>query len=94
MTLKVELTPVLEQRLVQEADRRGIPAATLALELLTKHLPAKDRQGELRSLLQSWMDEGDAEEQRETGESLLRSLDEDRLSDRKLFPPELKGVTW
>lgn len=67
----------------QEADR-----------LLTEHPPAKDQKGELRSLLQSWMNEGDAEEQRETGGSLLRSLDEDRLSDRKLFPPELKGVTW
>ena len=25
---------------------------------------------------------------------LVRVLDEDRLSDRPLFPPELKGVTW
>jgi hypothetical protein len=24
----------------------------------------------------------------------VRVLDEDRLSDRKLFPPELKGQTW
>lgn len=37
-------------------------------------------------LLQSWIDEGDAEEQRETGEYLMQALDEDRLSDRKLFP--------
>ena len=29
-----------------------------------------------------------------TGEYLIRALDEDRLSDRPLFPPELKGVTW
>jgi hypothetical protein len=36
-------------------------------------------------LLQSWID-GDAEEQRETGEYLMSALDEDRLSDRKLFP--------
>ena len=36
-------------------------------------------------LLRSWRD-GDEEEQRETLEYLQRVLDEDRLSDRKLFP--------
>lgn len=61
---------------------------------MNEHLPAKGRQTELVSLLRAWIEEGDAEEQRETGEHLIRTLDEDRLSDRKLFPPELKGVTW
>ena len=39
-------------------------------------------------LLRSWREvEGeDAEEQRETGEFLMKALDEDRWSDRKLFP--------
>jgi excisionase family DNA binding protein len=37
-------------------------------------------------LLRSWREEGDEEEQRETGEYLMKVLDEDRLSDRKLFP--------
>ena len=46
------------------------------------------------TLLQSWIDEGNPEEQQETGEYLIRALDEDRLADRPLFPPELKGVTW
>jgi len=46
------------------------------------------------TLLQAWIAVGDPEEQRGTGEYLVRVLDEDRLSDRKLFPPELKGVTW
>ena len=45
-------------------------------------------------MLQSWLDAEDVEEQRETGDYLVRALDEDRLSDRRLFPPELKGVTW
>lgn len=52
------------------------------------------RQAELSSLLQSWITGGDADEQRETGEYLIRALDEDRLSGRRLFPPELKGVSW
>ncbi|MEO1558612.1 MAG: hypothetical protein AAFS12_02920, partial [Cyanobacteria bacterium J06632_19] len=25
---------------------------------------------------------------------LIKALDEDRLSERKLFPPEMKGVSW
>ena len=45
-------------------------------------------------MLQTWIDEDDAGEQQETGEYLIRVLDEDRLSERKLFPPELKGVSW
>jgi hypothetical protein len=94
MTLKIDLTPELELRLAREADRRGVPADRLTIELLEEHLPAEGRQIELRSVLRSWIEEGDAEEQRATGEYLIQSLDEDRLSDRKLFPPELKGVTW
>ena len=45
-------------------------------------------------LLQSWIDTDDPAEQQETGEALLEGLDENRLSDRPLFPPELKGKTW
>ncbi len=45
-------------------------------------------------LLQSWIDQGDAEEQKETGEYLIRVFDKDRLADRRLFPGELKGITW
>ena len=48
----------------------------------------------LVQLVQSWIDEGDADEQRETLEYLIQALDEDRLSDRKLFPKELKGKSW
>jgi hypothetical protein len=94
MTLTLELTPDLEQRLTREAEKRGLPAEEYTLELLRQHLPADDRRAELMVILRSWTEEGDAEEQRETGEYLIQALDEDRLSDRKLFPPELKGVTW
>jgi hypothetical protein len=40
----------------------------------------------LLQLLESWVQEGDAEEQRETWEFLKQALDEDRFSDRRLFP--------
>ena len=65
-----------------------------ALDLRDKHLPPQERSAELVSLLQSWIDHGDSAEQCATGSYLVRTLDEDRLSDRKLFPAELKGVTW
>jgi hypothetical protein len=94
MTLTLELTPDLEQRLTREAEKRGLPTEEYTLELLRQHLPSDDRRAELMTILRSWTEEGDAEEQRETGEYLIQALDEDRLSDRKLFPSELKGVTW
>jgi hypothetical protein len=37
-------------------------------------------------LLRSWREEGDEQEQRETWEFLEKTLDEDRLSNRPLFP--------
>lgn len=55
---------------------------------------AKHPREELIALLQSWIEEGDAREQKETGEYLIETLDKDRLSDRRLFPQELKGATW
>lgn len=94
MTLTLHLPPDLEQRLTQEAHRQGRSLDDYTLELLSKSLPPQDHRTELVTLLQTWIDEEDPEEQRETGEYLIRALDEDRLSDRSLFPPELKGVTW
>jgi hypothetical protein len=94
MTLTLNLSQDLEERLQHEAERQGLPAAALTLQLLDRHLPSKGLQEELAKLLQSWIVEGNTQEQRQTGEYLVRSLDEDRLSDRRLFPPELKGVTW
>lgn len=40
----------------------------------------------LIALLDEWLADPDAEEQKETWEFLRKALDEDRLSDRKLFP--------
>jgi hypothetical protein len=94
MTLTLHLPPELEQRLIQEAERQGLAPDAYTLQLLAKSLPPVERRGEVLKLLQSWMDEGDAEEQLETGEYLIRALDEDRRAERPLFPPDLKGVTW
>jgi len=94
MTLTLKLTQELEERLKQEASREGKPVEAYALELIGRHLRPDGQQVDLASLLESWITEGDAKEQRSTGDFLVRALDEDRPSDRPLFPPELKGITW
>ncbi len=94
MTLTLNLSPELEQYLLQEANQHGLSVEALALQLLTNSILLKQRQTEAVNLLQSWLDSEDEEEQQETGQYLVQNLDDDRLSDRKLFPPELKGITW
>jgi hypothetical protein len=94
MTLTLHLPQDLEYRLAQEAQRQGLSLDDYTVALLDKSLPPQDQRTDLITLLQTWIDEEGPEEQRETGEYLIRALDEDRLSDRPLFPPELKGVTW
>jgi hypothetical protein len=94
MPLTLNLPPDLEQRLTQAARLQGVSLDAFTVRLLDEHLPPKDRRQELVTLLQKWIDEDDADEQRETGDYLVGALDEDRLSGRKLFPAELKGVTW
>ena len=88
MTLTLKLPPGLEERLQDEADRRGLPADALTLQLLDQHLSSRDPREELVDLLQSWIEDGDAQEQKETGEYLIEALDKDRLSNRSLFPQE------
>jgi hypothetical protein len=94
MTFVLKLPADLEQRLQQEAQRRGLSADQVTLRLLDENLPAKSQSSAVGTLLQSWIDENDGGEQKETGDYLVRALDEDRLSERRLFPPELEGVTW
>jgi len=94
MTLTLDLPSDLEERLTQEADQRGLPVEEYAVAFLQKHLRPVERGEAVRSLLEKWINEGDVAEQSETGELLIQTLDEDRLSLRKLFPPDLKGQTW
>jgi hypothetical protein len=94
MTLTLSLTPEIEQYLTQKAQEQGLSTEAYTLQLLIEHILLKQKQAKSVNLLQSWMDEEDAEEQQETGEYLIQALDEDRLSDRQLFPIDSKGVTW
>lgn len=94
MTITLNLTEELEKKLKELAEQHGQSIEQSALQLLQQQLrPSRNEQA--IALLKSWRDdESDDAEQKETGEYLIRVLDEDRTSDRKLFPPELKGITW
>lgn len=94
MTLTLNLPPELQQYLLQEADQCGLSVEVLALQLLKSSISMQQKRTEAINLLQSWIDDEDLEEQQETGQYLIDALDSDRWSERKLFPPELKGVTW
>jgi hypothetical protein len=76
------------------SHQHGVSVEVMAMQLLTNSLSLKQKQTEAVNLLQSWIDNEDESEQKETGHYLIHALDEDRLCDRKLFPPEMKGFTW
>lgn len=94
MTLNLDLPPELEQYLLQEAEQQGLSVEAMTLQLLANSLQLRQKQAEAVDMLQSWIEDEDVEEQQETGKYLVQVLDEDRLSERKLFPLEMKGVTW
>ena len=62
--------------------------------MLTFAFTQKRRQKKAVSLLESWLNDTDVEEQKTTGAYLIESLDQDRLSDRFLFPDQMKGKSW
>ena len=94
MTLTLDLPSEVEQYLLEEANQQGLSIESVTLQLLQSFIFLKQKQAKAVNLLQSWMDDEDIEEQQETGQYLIGALDEDRLSERKLFPVEMKGITW
>jgi hypothetical protein len=94
MGFTLNLTPKSESYLRQQAEQQGISVEAYTSQLLTEYVSTKEKQGKLVNLLQSWLDDDVFDEQQETGDYLIQALDEDRLSDRKLFPTELQGKTW
>jgi site-specific recombinase len=94
MTLTLSLSPEIEQYLVQKAIEQGISIEDYAIQLLTTSIPTTEKNTKLANLLQHWIDQGDVEEQQATGDYLIQALDADRLSDRPLYPSELKGISW
>ena len=87
MTLEFTLPPELEDRLKREAERQGLPADAVTLKILNEHLPPADRRAAAIAMLQQWRKEDEAmtDEEAAANREILRAIDEDRLSDRKLF---------
>ena len=95
MILQLTLPPRLEERLRQEAERHGQPSEAVALRLLDEHLPPLDeRRAAALALLHQWMEEDTPTGGAEEDDEFFRNLDASRTSNRLLFPPELKGITW
>ena len=92
--MTLNLSPQLETRLSDAARREGLPADEYVIRVLERAVASPERRAAAVGLLQSWIDAPDPQEQIAAGQYLVAALDADRLSDRKLFPPELKGVTW
>jgi hypothetical protein len=93
MTLQLTLPTELERRLRQEAERRGQPTEFVALGLLDQHLPPlDDRRAAAVAMLCRWTEEDAAltSDEAATNTDVLRALDEDRPSYRKLFTDVLK----
>jgi hypothetical protein len=92
--MQLTLPPQLEARLKQEAARRGMAADACALHLLEQSLPAEDRRSAGVAMLERWALEAEnlSEEEAAENAAVLRAIDEDRLSDRKLFTDILRDA--
>jgi hypothetical protein len=92
MTLQLNLPPDVENRLRVESDRRGMSPDAVTLRLLDEHLPPMDQSTGFLALLQQWQAEEAAmsDEEKASNAEVLRAIDDDRLSNRKLFTTILK----
>ena len=95
MTLTLTLAPELEFRLKKEAERRGVPLEQCALKTLDEYVPsaAEAKADRLAKLFQQWNEE-DVDESEMLDDEFFLRMDENRPAGSKLFPPELKGITW
>lgn len=67
--MTLTLTPEIEQYLTQRARQQGLSTEAYTLQLLIEYILVKQKQTKSIDLLQSWMDEEDAAEQQETGDT-------------------------
>ena len=93
--MTLTLTPELETRVKIESARRGISPDEYAAQVIEETISEAERERREKAvaLLQSWIDEDENSDEAYDDE-LLKMLDEDRLSERKLFPAEMKGISW
>ena len=94
MTFQLSLPAHLEERLRREAERQGLPPDAVTLQILDQHLPkpVDDRRAAAIAMLHQWMEEDAtlSDDESAENEEVLRMIDEDRPSYRKLFTDILK----
>ena len=83
----LKIKAAIDNRSISELVDQAV-RFTLQHQSKTKQIP------EVVALLQSWMEEADQGEPENSEASIFETLDQARTSDRKLYPPELKGITW
>src|SRR5262249_44856639 len=93
MNIQLSLPPELEGRLRQESQRQGLPPDAVTVKLLDEHLPRPGDPSAFLALLKQLPEEDEAVPE-DGSADFFQSLDADRPSFRKLFPPELKGISW
>ena len=87
MTLSIELKPEVENRLILESLRVGVPKEELIRDMIEAALPApEERNRRAIQLLRLWRENGDVTEQTETLESLKSGLNLSHSSSRNIFP--------
>jgi hypothetical protein len=95
MTIQITLPTQLQERLRQEAERRGLGQETVALRVLDEHLPpaVEARRAAAVALLRGWAkeDESLTAEELAANAEVLKTVDEDRPSYRKIFTDILGG---
>jgi hypothetical protein len=94
MTLQLALPAEMENRLRREAERKGLTPEAVALKLLEQYLPATEPPAILSELFEQWQAEDEATPEANSDYDFFQALDAARTSNRKLFPPEMKGTSW
>lgn len=93
-TLTVNLPPPLLDHVSKMANDAGISQEAALVRLLEEYVESEKKRIAAMEYLEKLFTEGDEKEQKETGEFLIKALDENRPEGQKLFPPEKKGITW
>lgn len=91
MTLTLNLSPELEERLRRAAEAAGVAETDFVIRTLEQRLK-NERQQSLFEMLRHWRaedettDPAEIEERRRSWEAFKAGMNEDHSSGRKLFP--------
>ena len=80
--MTIALAPNVEQRIRIEAARAGLPADRYVNDLLDEHFARQDKANPGEDDDEYWEKE------------IFERLDAERPEGQKLFPLELKGISW